>query len=146
MFLRDLATADSLPALEASVRFAGRRQQALAHNIANIETPDFRPLDLPVAEFQAALSDAVGRRDRDFGGHRGRLQWRETEHLRVTPSGDLDPRPSEPSRNILFHDRNNRDTERLMQDLAENAGAFRASVDILRSRYDILRTAISGRL
>ncbi len=146
MFLRDLATADSLPALEASVRFAAQRQQVLAHNIANIETPDFRPLDLPVGEFQAALRDAVDRRDRDFGGHRGALQVRETANLRVNSRGELEVRAAQPSRNILFHDRNNRDTERLMQDLAENAGAYRASVDLLRSRYDVLRTAISGRL
>ena len=146
MFLRDLTSADALPVLEASVRFAAQRQGVIAHNIANIETPDFRPLDAPVGEFQSALRDAVERRNRDFGGVRGELEWRESENLRLNSRGELQLTPAEPSRNILFHDRNNRDTERLMQDLVENTVGFRASVELLRSRTELLRTAISGRL
>lgn len=146
MFLRDLATADAIPTLEAAVRFGAQRQRIIAHNIANIETPDFRPLDAPVGEFQSALREAVEKRDRQYGGHRGALEIRETKNLRRGEDGGVDVVPAEPSRNILFHDRNNRDTERLMQDLAENTLAYRASVDLLKNRYDLLRTAIAGRL
>jgi flagellar basal body rod protein FlgB len=47
---------------------------------------------------------------------------------------------------VLFHDRNNRDLERLMQGLAENTTTYRVAADLLRSRYDVLRTAISQRV
>lgn len=154
MFLRELATADAIPALEMTIRFAGQRQRVLAHNIANISTPDFQPLDLPVAEFQRTLGEAIDRR-RDAargggvqtpGAPHGPLAWRESRHLRQDDRGDLLATPSDPSRNILFHDRNNRDTERMMQDVAENLSVYRVATDLLKSRYDLLRTAISGRI
>lgn len=154
MFLRELATADAIPALEMTIRFAGQRQRVLAHNIANISTPDFHPLDLPVGEFQRTLGEAIDRRrqaaaggeGRAPGAPRGPLVWRESEHLRRDDRGDLLATPGDPSRNILYHDRNNRDTERMMQDVAENLGVYRVATDLLKSRYDLLKTAISGRI
>lgn len=154
MFLRELATADAIPALEMTIRFAGQRQRVLAHNIANISTPDFQPLDLPVSEFQGALGAAIERRrsaasgdgTQPEGAPHGPLAWGETEHLRRDARGDLRAIASEPSKNILFHDRNNRDTERLMQDVAENVSVYRVATDLLKSRYDLLKTAISGRI
>lgn len=149
MFLRELATSDALPALEATIRFAGQRQRVLAHNIANISTPDFRPLDLPVGEFQQALGEAIdGRRARaaDGGFPRGPLPWRETRHIRKDDRGEMTAVASEPSKNILFHDRNNRDLERLMQDVAENTSVYRIATDLLKSRYDLLKTAITSRV
>ena len=56
----------------------------------------------------------------------------------------LDPRTS--SGNILFHDKNNRDLERTMQSLVENASMFRVATDLFRNRTTLLRDAIAERV
>ena len=45
VIFNDLANAGSAPVLEQVLRFAGARQRLLAHNIANVDKPDFRPVD-----------------------------------------------------------------------------------------------------
>jgi flagellar basal-body rod protein FlgB len=140
-----LTNADAIPALEAMVQFSGRRQKLISHNIANLSTPSFQPLDVSVAGFQRQLAEAVDRRRETYGGQRGELEIADSREVRQTGIGlELEPRPH--GRNILFHDQNNRDLERTMQDLAENVAVFRVASDLLKSRMDLLRSAISERL
>ncbi len=49
----------SLPVLEALVRFAAARHKAIANNIANVETPGYRAIDAPEADFKRALARAI---------------------------------------------------------------------------------------
>lgn len=146
MFITDLVTADAIPTLEASLRFAAQRQKLINYNIANISTPDFRPVDVSVRGFQETLADAVDRRRAATGGQSGELDWRETRELRRAADGGMRLVPRETGRNILFHDRNNRDLEGLLQDLVENTATHRIAADLLRSRYDLLRSAMSDRV
>jgi flagellar basal-body rod protein FlgB len=142
MFLSDVTSAGPLPALELTVRFAGERQRLLAHNIANISTPDFQPMDVDPASFQRLLGRAI----QDRRHRPGELPWRQTSQIRRTDAGDLRLEPAAPSRNILFHDRNNRDVERMMQDLAENAATFRVAVDLIRQHTSMIRNALAERV
>lgn len=146
VFLSELSTAGSLPALEMAMRFAGQRQRVLAHNVANLETPDFRPWDVDPTRFQQVLSEAVGRRRGETGGSHGRLALRHDRQIEQGPGGGLTLRPATSSGNILFHDRNNRDLERTMQDLVENATMYRVASELLRNRVSVLRSAISERV
>jgi flagellar basal-body rod protein FlgB len=146
MIIKDLMTADALPALTAQMQFAARRQPLIAHNIANISTPDFRPVDVKPQQFQEALSEAVDRRRERFGGVRGELEIRESRELRVDSRGRLDLRPTASGDNVLFHDRNDRDVERLLQAQTENLAAFRLASQLFRSRMDLLNTAITERV
>lgn len=143
----------AIPALELAMRYAGARQRVLAHNIANIDTPNFRPTDVAPAEFQAALSRAIDARRAGGaaaggggGNQQGELPFKGTRQIRIGADGRMTLTPRTPSGNVLFHDRNNRDLERLMQDQAENVGAFRLATDLLRSRYEIIRSAIAERV
>jgi flagellar basal-body rod protein FlgB len=145
MLISDLASAGALPVLEASYRFAAARHRVLVHNIANLDTPDFRPLDVSVTDFQAALSRAVEQR-RARGPGAGPLTLQPTRELEPTPDGGLRVTPKSPSGGVLYHDRNNRDLERMMQDLAENVMAFRLAGDLIRRESDLLRVAISQRV
>lgn len=148
MFIADLANSGAIPTLELSMRFAGQRQQLLAHNIANISTPDYRPVDVSPAHFAHVLRDAIDDRRARTGGERGELRIRSSREIDVAPSSGgtrLTLNPKTPSGNILFHDRNNRDLERLMQANAENVAAYRVSAELLKSRYDILKAAIAER-
>lgn len=149
MLMAELTSAGAIPVLEATLQFAGARQKLIAHNIANATTPDFRVRDVEPAKFAQVLRDAVNQRRQRNGGSHGSLQvkssreidWREHEH--GGPSMKLTPRSL--GEQILFHDRNDRDIERLMQDNAENVAVYRVTAELLRSRYDLLRSAIAER-
>lgn len=146
MLLADLSNSGALPALKAAVRFASARTPLLASNIANASTPDFRPSDVSPSDFQAALSDAVDRRRKRYGADRGELRLRSTKTIEARPDGQIALRPRPQGRNVLFHDRNDRDLERMMQDIVENSAAHRVAIDLLKSRYDLLRSAIAERV
>jgi flagellar basal-body rod protein FlgB len=143
--ITDLVQGGAIPVLEMSVRFAAQRQRLIAHNIANIDTPDFQPRDVSVKDFQKTLARAIEKRRKTGTEQAGGLDWDTTRELTKGVDGELRLEPHTAQGNILFHDRNNRDLERLMQDNVENALEFRTSSELLRSRYDLLRSAISQR-
>lgn len=147
MLINDVTTSGAVPALEMTMRFAAQRQRLIAGNIANIATPGYQQTDVDPKSFQRVLADATQRRRAATGGHQGELNWRENDEIRRGPrSGELVLSPATPSGNILYHDRGNRDVERLMQAQAENAVMFRVAVDMLRSRFQLLQNAMSERV
>ena len=146
--IHDLFQSGSLPVTEKLVQFTGARHRVLTHNIANLSTPHFRPRDLDPAAFQRQLADAVdGRRTRaERGGAAGVLRLRTTREVRERDGGGLEVSPRFADDNILYHDRNNRDLERTMQSLAENTLAHNAGLELLKSEFEMLKTAIRGRV
>ncbi len=149
MFIDGLVNGDSLPVLEASAQFAARRQSVLVHNIANFSTPNFQQTTLSVENFQATLADAVAERRRRPGAGGGDLNLSGNGEVRTVrdASGQtrLEVKPTTPSGNILFHDRNDRDLERSMADLAETVASFRVATDLFRTRIQLLQSAITER-
>lgn len=138
--------AGSLPTLEAMMRFTGQRQRLLAHNIANLTTPEFQAVDVSPTAFQEMLGAAVDER-RARGG--GELALRGSREVRVGRDGSLSLEPLAGSARLggaLLHDRNDRDVERVMQAMTENYGAYRVAADLMRGRLGELRTAISQRV
>ena len=144
--LQQTLQAGSLPALEAMVRFTGQRQRLLAHNVANLTTPDFQTVDVSPQRFQAMLAEAVDKRREAGGGVGGSLDMRSTREVRVCADGGLGLMPGADRGSVLLHDRNNRDVERLMQQMTENYGMYRVANDLMRARLGELRTAISQRV
>ncbi|MCP3903355.1 MAG: hypothetical protein GY715_06940 [Planctomycetes bacterium] len=141
-----LTNADALPALERLVQFAGGRHRLIVHNIANIDTPHFRPTDVSVEDFQSRLGAAIDRRRERPGGMGGGPLEPESSREIEFGSDGITLRPEPTGDNILFHDRNDRDAERLTQDLVENFMTFRMASELLRNRYDLINTAIRGRI
>ncbi|MEM6750878.1 MAG: hypothetical protein AAF612_10450 [Planctomycetota bacterium] len=134
-----------MPTLERVTQFTAARHALITHNIANLSTPNFRPTDVSVEGFQRQLGKALERRRRRPNPTRGDLPLADSREIRVSDRG-LRLRPQQNARNVTFHDRNNRDLERLMQDLAENAMIHNAAISMMRSRVDILKTAIRERV
>lgn len=135
----------SMPVLERMVEFTGARQGMIANNIANLSTPYFKPTDLDPAKFQGQLRDALERRSRRPNPMRRPIELRDTDEVR-SRSGVTRFSPQQKNENVLFHDQNNRDVERTMQDLVENTMAHRTSIELLKSQFDLLRTAIRERV
>jgi flagellar basal-body rod protein FlgB len=146
MFIDQLSNAGAMPALEMTMRFAAQRQRLIAHNIANLDTPNFIQNDVSVGGFQNTLDKAIRQRRSTTGGMRGDLSWRETRELGRDRDGGLRLTPQTPSGGVLYHDRNNRDVERLMQSLAETTGVFRTAAELYRSQKLLLDMAISQRV
>lgn len=139
----ELVNSGATAALESVMRFAGGRQRIIAHNIANITTPGFQTQDVSVQGFQAQLRSAIERR-REAGGV-AELELSDTDEVVTNADGSMRLTPSTGGDGVLFHDRNNRNLERSMQDLVENATAFRVAADLLRARHQLLNAAISER-
>lgn len=145
MLIDDVTSSGALPALEMMMKFAGARNRVLAHNIANLDTPNFRPMDVSVGGFQAQLGKAIQERRSRTGGMHGQLSVDGTKEVGIEAGGEVRLNPRTPSGNILFHDRNNRDLERTVQSLAENVQVFRVSSDLLRTKYETLKLAMGER-
>lgn len=147
MQIGDLNSAGAMPALEMTMRYAAQRQRLLAHNIANVNTPNFIARDVDPKKFQSVLSDAIDSRRAKTGGGYGDLNWKETSQIgRASGDGSLRLKATSPHGGVLGHDRNAVDLERLMQDMVENATVFRAASDLMRRQKSTLLAAITQRV
>lgn len=135
---------EGLSVLERLVQFSGQRHRLIVNNIANFDTPGYRPLDVSVRDFQAQMRDAIDER-RTSARSGGSLNLEDSAQIEFS-AGSMMLHPTPIGENILFHDGNDRDLERTMQDLVENFFTFRIATELLRSRYDILRSAIAERV
>lgn len=135
----------AMPALERLVQFTGQRHRVLTDSIANISTPNYHPRDLDPAKFQAAMRDAIERRRSSDRPMNGELEMKDTRQLRFR-SGGIEARPEATGENILFHDRNNRSLEHIMQDLAENTLTHDTGITLLKNQFDMLKLAIRERI
>ncbi len=140
-----VTNAGAIPVLERLVQFAGQRHRLITDNVANLSTPGYRPVDVSVDAFREQLGEAIDARRQRHGVAGGHLEIQDTAEVRFSRAGvSLDPQPS--GENILFHDGNDRNLERIMQDLVENFMTFRTAAELIRNRFDLLNTAIRERL
>ncbi len=140
-----LSNSDALPVLERVMQFAGQRHRLIINNIANLNTPGFRPMDVSVDAFQKQLGEAVDARRENTGPFGGDLKLEESSQVSFTKDG-LFLHPEVSANSILFHDGSEKNIERSMQDLVENFSVFRLAADLLRNRVQLLETAIRGRI
>ena len=147
MMIGDLGNSGAMPAAEMLLKFAGQRQKIIAHNIANIDTPNFQTKDVDPRGFQKMLGEAIDDRRKRNGGGFGALNWKESDEIkRVGRGNEFKLIATTSGGGILHHDRNDRDLERMMQDMVENATAYRVAADLLRSQRNQLQNAIAQRV
>jgi len=142
VFFEGLINRGPLPALEHLLTFTERRHEVLAENIANIDTPGYKARQLDARGFQAALGEAMARRD---GDHQAPFTLEGTRQFRQDRDGSLEITPTlEPTENVLFHDGTNARLERQMVSLAENGMMYQFATTMLRGRYEGMLKAIRG--
>jgi flagellar basal-body rod protein FlgB len=145
MFIDNLLNRGAIPVLEQVMKFTEERHSVLANNVSNFDTVGYKMQDLPVSEFNAALQEAVVRRESKGGC--GPLELNSTRHFQWDSSGRMQTTPIElTDNNILFHDENNRFVEKQMSEMAKNTLRHNVTVEMLRSTYNGLETAIRGKL
>lgn len=109
-------------ALERALTGASLRQKALTENLANANVPGYQRRDV---DFQGALQRALG-------GGKSSVE-RTTFTAQVTNEGAIRP------------DGGTVDIDRETTALAENGMEYQALASVIRSRSEILRTAMGAR-
>lgn len=108
--------------LSEVIRFASLRHQILSRNVANIDTPGYRPMEV---SFREELKLAAGPGDSP------------TTVVNAVVTAD-------PAAGAGRYDGNAVDLDRQMAKLGENALWHNTLIQILNSRMNLLRTAIRG--
>jgi len=134
----------SIPILEKAIAFTELRHRQIANNIANADTPFYTAKDLPVAEFQGLLKEAIRRREsRPFSS----FELGSSSQVRVNQFDELFVEPVESTETAaLRHDENNVSIDVEMAKLSANALLHNGLVELLRKRFEMMQRAISERL
>ncbi len=125
--LKGLLNDPASVALAKAMSGAAKRQEALAQNIANVETPGYTRQEVP---FEAALESALSSAEADpnaAAAHVDALEFGAAPDT-STPAGA---------------DGNNVNVEHEMSELAKNSLRFDASATVLALKIRQLRAAIS---
>lgn len=133
----------SLPYMEQVLHFTRARHNAIATNIANVETPYYKAIDAPEEEFKEALNRSLKKME----PYRVPLfEMERTANLTPKPGGGLDVELIDPiDGGILKHDENNVDIDREMVKLVRNTGLHNTMASLIKQQFDMLETAIRGR-
>lgn len=143
--IQDMFNGGAIPVLERSIEFTEARHKVLVNDIANLDTPYFKPTDLNLKSFQASLGQAIANRRQTKTPESGPLGPSNTNQVSFA-NGRITVHPQATNSNILFHDQNNRNLERLMEHLVQNTLMHKTDIDMLKNEFTMLNTAISGQV
>lgn len=147
-----LFDSSTIPLLAKVAAFTERRHEVLTGNIANISTPDYRTRDLPVAEFQAALAEAVARRKGENA--QGHSSWTYSpppaEATGTEPAAEHFPQSlfrsiEGPPRTLTFQDGNNRSIEQEVMEITKNSMMQGVAIELMNAQMNRLQAVISER-
>lgn len=152
--LDQMLNSKSLPLLEKMAAFAERRQEVLAGNIANIDTPDYKMRDLPVNDFQQALREAIQLKDSfspaapqtslGMPATVANNQALETQLESLFPRSLFQAQEASPQ-NLTFQDANNRSMESQVMQMTKNSLMQQFAVEVMMAQMNQLMTVISER-
>ena len=138
----------AVPLLEQVVRFSEQRHKVLVGNIANIDTPGYKPRDLPVEKFQQALHDAMVARkqqEQPIVGSLSSSRSGDSNAIDQFFTPELFQADMAEAQNVTFQDGNNRSIEWAMMELQKNARMQRFAIEVINSQLNMLQAVISER-
>ncbi|MBN2477093.1 MAG: flagellar basal body rod protein FlgB [Pirellulales bacterium] len=127
----------TIPVLQEVVNFSQTRHTVLAGNIANLDTPGYKVRDLSVEDFQEKLHSAIESRDQP-----------PAPRSPGEPAVEDKPTLAEISKNpksILYHDKSNVGLEYQVTEMVKNQLQHNLALSLMRSQFQLLQAAISGR-
>jgi flagellar basal-body rod protein FlgB len=128
----------TIPALGESINFAQARHNVLVGNVANLDTPGYRALDLPLETFQEKLAEAI----------QARSEMRDA-YVSEAWNGDLeDPwrQVRATSQSIVRHDGVNVGMEQQVLEISKNQFLHNLAITVMGSQFRLLQTMISEHL
>jgi flagellar basal-body rod protein FlgB len=142
-----LFDSSTIPLLAKVAAFTERRHEALAGNIANVSTPDYRTRDLPVADFRAALQAAVDH-SRAVDGS-GKSNW-SFAAAGTGATAELFPQTlfravEAPPKTLTFQDGNNRSIEKEVMEMTKNSLMQSVAIELMNAQLNRLQAVISER-
>lgn len=128
---------DTVATLNRSLDLRARRHEMILGNVANADTPGYRPFSMDV---EKALQD------NETGSRTETLVQTDPRHLTGnTVSDDLVEEDTETENPLLFRgDGNGVDIDTEMTALAKNSLLYKASSQIVGAKFKQLKTAITG--
>ncbi len=127
----------TLEALATSLNFRQMRQELIASNIANAETPGYKAKRL---SFEEALARAL-----DVDGAMA-MNTNDEKHFDVGSGGfaNLQPTIEEEVNGIVSEDGNNVDRDRELALMAENEILYDTTVQLLNKKLALMKYAIQS--
>ncbi len=107
--------------LESGIKAEGLRQQAIANNIANLETPGYRRIDVKFKELLAKALDSSGSAD----------------------LGEIEPKIYQPNTTKVNANGNDVNLEAEVGEMVKNTLRHKAYVRLLNKKYAQIETAIN---
>ena len=123
---------DSLSLIKNSLQATSLRQEAIASNIANINTSNYK---VNQVEFEGKLQD-----------FQQGLSLKKTQqrHIGFESLSDVKPTISKRTGTTIKENGNNVDADMEMANMAQNSLQYNALISQLNARYKMLNTVISG--
>jgi flagellar basal-body rod protein FlgB len=122
----------TISTLENSLKYSTLKQNAIAQNIANVDTPNFKAKEVLKNSFQSELRHAI------------KANRTDVRHMEFTNSIQTKfPVVSKPN-SVYNHNGNSVDIDKEMAELAENQIYYNALVERLNGKFNTLKTVITG--
>lgn len=127
----------TMQALAASLKYRQLRQELIASNIANAETPGYKAKKI---DFEEALARALDTDDEM------NMKTTDSKHFNVGNGGfkNLQPEIVEIDDGIVSQDGNTVDRDKQLAEMAENKIMYDASVQLLNKKLGLLKYAIGS--
>ena len=124
-------------ALAASLKYRQLRQELIASNIANAETPGYKAKKI---DFEEALQRALDTDEQQT------LKTTDSKHFNVGGGGfnNLQPEIYEDANGIVSPDGNTVDRDSEMAEMAENKIMYDASVQLLNKKLGLMKYAVGS--
>ncbi|MCM3616266.1 flagellar basal body rod protein FlgB [Sutcliffiella horikoshii] len=120
----------SIQALEKGIQYSGAKHKAISHNIANVDTPNFKRKEIAPnfgETFQQALmATKTNVKHQEFKGTSNASYRMEN------------------TRHSYSHNGNNVDIDKEMSDLAENQIYYYTLIDQMNGKFQSLQSVIKG--
>lgn len=118
--------------LENSLKYSTTKQKAIAQNIANVDTPNYKAKEVLKPSFQTELKSAM---------QANRTDARHFQFSNANQStGVVVTRPN----SEYNHNGNSVDVDKEMSEMAENQIYYNAMIERINGKFNSLRTVISG--
>lgn len=135
--LEKLFNSSTTTLLNKSMDVATLRNNVIADNIANVDTPNFKRREVV---FQEKLQNILNKKEGDLP-----LRTTNNRHILIKSPFDLDPEIREIRETSFRNDGNNVDIDVESAKLAQNKIQYDALAQSMNNEIKLLRLAISGR-